>query len=55
MNKLQALKYIADNGSRGSEWEEAGLAHIFIEIINSELEIFSSEYLAELLEKAEHN
>jgi hypothetical protein len=55
MNKLEALNYIADNGSRGSEWEEAGLAHIFIEVIKSELVTFSMEYLAELLAKAESN
>ena len=55
MDKLTALTYLADNGCNGSEWEEAGMAHAYREVIKSELDMFTSEYLDGLISRAESN
>jgi hypothetical protein len=44
--KLEAITYLCNNGpSFSNEWTEAGMFNMICEIVNSENEIFTKEYL----------
>lgn len=52
MNKLEALKYLIDNNVYYDEWRGAGMYEALSTVIKSEEEIFTQEYLDDLLKKA---
>ncbi len=43
--KLEAIEYLCDNGSNSNEWSEAGMYHMISEIVKSETEVFTKDYL----------
>lgn len=55
MNKLKAIEAVVKNGSRCSEWAEAGLYNLVCEIIKSKETNFDSRILIEKIKQAENN
>lgn len=44
--KLEAIEYLCDNGPTNSnEWTDAGMYHMIREIVKSESDTFTKEYL----------
>jgi len=53
MDKLDALRYLIKiEPEYYSEWTEAGMYHILQKVVNSEENLFTIEYLDELLKEA---
>ena len=52
MSKIEALNYLVDNRTDFDEWSGAGMADAFIEVIKSQEETFTKEFLDILLETA---
>ncbi len=50
--KLKAISTLINTGSRGSEWEEAGLLCAIEKIVNDEVSDLSSAGLKKLMEQA---
>lgn len=51
---MESIQYIIKNGSRGDEWQEAGLYHAIVEVVNGSCYL-THDRLDQLLEKAERN
>jgi len=52
MNRMEALNYLVDNRTDFDEWSGAGMMDALVEVIKSEYDSFTKEYLDQLLEKA---
>lgn len=48
MNKLEAIRYLLDNGYRGSEWQEAGLLHAIDDLLECNDDL-TQEFLDRLI------
>lgn len=54
MRKIKAIKYLIENGSRASEWQEAGLLQEIEKIVNKEEKDLSKENLDRMIENAKN-
>lgn len=45
MDKLEAIKFLLENGDRGSEWAEAGLLHAIENIMGNTKRMLTKEIL----------
>lgn len=54
MNKLEALNYLVENARYYDEWSGAGMYHAVENVIKSEEEDFSEDFLNQLLDEAEN-
>lgn len=53
LDRLAALRYLAENGSHSSEWAEAGLCNELERVLFSEQTEFDTRELDQALELAE--
>jgi len=51
-NKDEALKYLVKNRTDFDEWSSAGMCDALVEVIMSDDEFFTKDYLDKLLEDA---
>ena len=51
-NKDEALKYLVKNRTDFDEWSSAGMCETLVEVIMSDEEFFSKDYLDKLLKNA---
>jgi hypothetical protein len=51
-NKDVALKYLVKNRTDFDEWSSAGMCDVLVEVITSDEEFFTKDYLDKLLEDA---
>lgn len=51
-NKDEALKYLVKNRTDLDEWSSAGMCDVLVEVITSDEEFFTKDYLDKLLEDA---
>lgn len=52
MDKIEALKFIANNTHRASEWQEAEVCHLLLRVLGLDQEEFTRAYLVDLLQNA---
>ena len=50
--KMKAIRFLLTNGSRGSEWQEAGLLCAIEKVVNEDCKNLSTRTLQSLLEEA---
>lgn len=55
LSKMEAIEYLVKNAVRGSEWQEAGMFHAVMNVVNSKSQIFTIGLLKKLIEIAEKN
>lgn len=51
-NKIDALKYLVENSVYGDEWSGAGMYHAVENVIKSDDEFFTKDFLDSLLKDA---
>lgn len=51
-NKIEALHYLVDNNVYGDEWSGAGMYHSVRDVIKSDEDSFTKEFLDNLLKEA---
>ena len=52
MNQLEAIKYLAEKGNYGNEWQGAGLWEAVTTILATESALLNKEYLDVLINHA---
>jgi hypothetical protein len=55
LSKMEAIEYLVKNAVRNSEWEEAGMFHAVMNVVNSKSQTFTIGTLKELIVAAENN